>query len=143
MSRIEFPRKPRKDGANIWFQTEDGSRVFIGRDYALQNEIDEKKAQTRARACFRECRTCGACSNSKRDNFTPQEVKTASGLIQLKSATKSYDEHAGKWIDCRKCEPFRFHDCHNGVMRNSHQDPEPFTEEQQKFLDQTGGKPLI
>lgn len=127
MSRIEFKRKQRKDSGSLLWQTPDGSQVFVGRDYALQNEIDEVKETTRGRACFKECRTCGACANSARDC----------------THTKTYDANARKMIDCRKCERFRFHDCHNGVMRNSHQDAEPFTEEQEKLIKQSGGKPLI
>lgn len=121
-----MPRKhKRKPGSDLWL-TKDGT-IVIGRDYVRQNEIDEAKQKTRARACFRECRTCGACSNSRRDA----------------TVTKQYDAHEKRDIDCRKCEPFRFHDCHNGWMRDSHQDAEPFTEDVQNLIDKYGGKPLI
>lgn len=125
MSRIEFKKKPRKDGAGMFWT--DGSRVFLGRDYALQNEIDEVKAKTQERACFKGCRTCGACANSRRDATYP----------------KSYDSNEGKMIDCRACEKFRFHDCHNGVLRDTRQEAEPFTPDMIKIMDEQGGKPLI
>jgi hypothetical protein len=138
---IEFKKKPRKEGLGLF--TLDGDQVFIGKDYALQNEIDETKLRTRARACFRECRTCGACSNSKRDNFVLQVVHHADGRVETKAPTKSYDENTKKWIDCRECEPFRFHDCHNGWFRDSRQEAEPFTPDVIGLLKRSGGKPLI
>lgn len=105
-----------------------GARDFVtGKDWALQNDIDEAKEKTRSRACFRECRTCGACANSARDATNP----------------KMYDAHAQKSIDCRGCEPFRFHDCHNGYMRNARGEAEPFTETQIDLIETLGGKPLI
>lgn len=127
MTRISFPKKRRKDGAGTYFQTKDGSRVVLGRDWALQNEIDETKEKTKSRGCFRECRTCGACANSRRDASWPY----------------SRDPDTGKTVNCNTCERFRFHDCHNGLMRDTRQDAEPFTEEQQKLIDQSGGRPLI
>lgn len=126
MTRVEFKRKSRKDPSSQLFVQGDNT-VIIGRNYALQNEIDETKKITQARACFIGCRTCGKCSNSQRDATVPM----------------SYDENSRKWIDCRGCEPYSFHDCQNGVMRNAYQDAEPFTAEQQKILKETGGKPLI
>lgn len=125
MSRIEFPKKSRKDG-ELWI-TNDGSQVFIGRDYALQNEIDENKAKTKERSCFKECQFCSHCVASRRGCGNP----------------RSYDAHAGKTIDCRSCEKFGFHDCNNGFLRTSRGDAEPFTEEAQKLIDSTGGKPLM
>lgn len=129
MSRIEFPGKSRKDaGAGQYWTDKDGSRVFIGRDYALQNDIDEKIAERNERACFKGCRTCGACSNSARDATYP----------------KMYDANEGKMIDCRACEPYRYHDCHNGVMRNTRQDAEPFTQDQIDLIELAENKrPLI
>lgn len=105
--------------------TVDGTDIVIGRDYALQNEIDEVKAKTKSRSCFKECRTCGACANSKRDN------------------TWQYSYDKGKKINCKSCEKFRYHDCHNGVLRNTRQEAEPFTEDMYKIMDEKGGKPLI
>lgn len=125
MSRIEFNRKPRKDGGGMFFT--DGHQVFIGRDYLNQNDINETLEKTRARSCFRGCRTCGACANSRRDATVP----------------KSYDYNAGKMIDCRSCEKYRYHDCHNGWMRDTRQQAEPFTPDMIKLLEESGGKPLI
>lgn len=140
MSKISFPKKPRKDGAGLF--TLDGNDVFIGRDWALQNEINDTLAKTQARSCFKACRTCGACANSKRDNFTPRVVTDVKGNAQFVGPRMSYDSNAHKWVDCRSCEKFRFHDCHNGWMRDSRQEAEPFTEDAQKLFAQ-GGKPLI
>lgn len=140
MTRIEFPRKPRKDGSGLF--TTDGTDIIVGRDWAKQNDINDALARTRARACFKECRTCGSCANSRRDNFTPQVISTAGGEAKLISPHKSFDYNTRSWIDCRACEPYRFHDCHNGWMRDSDGDAEPFTEEAQKLFAQ-GGKPLI
>lgn len=126
MARVEVNRKqPRKGGEGL-FTSDDNENIFIGRDYALQNEIDETKERTQSRSCFKGCRTCGCCANSRRDASYPY----------------SYDEKAGKMISCKHCEKFRYHDCHNGWMRTSHQDAEPFTEEAVKFFNK-GGKPLI
>lgn len=137
---IKFKGKQRKPSTGLY----KGARgIVTGRDWALQNEIDETRETTQARSCYRGCRTCGACANSKRDNFLPQARKTTSGITEVISATKSYDENSGSWIDCRSCEPFRFHDCHNGVMRDTRQEAEPFTPEQIALLESTGGKPLI
>lgn len=127
MSNIHFKKQPKpRKGADLFVLPGDEGKVFIGRDWAKHNEIQENLAKTKARACFRECRTCGACSNSRRD--APYK--------------KMYDSNAGKMIDCRGCEKFRFHDCHNGWMRDSRQEAEPFTEEAQRLFKQ-GGKPLI
>lgn len=115
------PRKERLGG--FWT---DGTSVFIGRDWALQNAIDDAKRRTQNRSCFLACRTCGCCANSCRDATYP----------------KSYDENSGKKVDCRGCEPYRFHDCHNGWMRDAHGDAEPFTDEALKLFKE-GGKPLI
>src|SRR4051812_47052321 len=99
--RISFPGKPRKDSSGLWAD-KDGT-VFIGADYALQNEINEKLEKRNKRACFKGCMTCGACANSRRGCAYP----------------RSFDANAHKTVDCRSCEPFRYHDCNNGVMRNS------------------------
>lgn len=136
---VKVKPKPRKEGSGL-FQ---GARGIVqGKDWAQQNEIDETRTSTRARSCFRECKTCGACANSNRDNFLPQAVTNPSGEVEV-APTMSYDEVSGQWIDCRECEPFRFHDCHNGVMRNTRQEAEPFTPDQLALLERTGGKPLI
>lgn len=116
----------RKPTSGLWTD-KDGTRVFVGSEYHLTNEIQEVKEKTRARACFRECRTCGACSNSRRDATVPTQ----------------YDANAKRMIDCRKCERFRFHDCHNGVFRDAHQNAEPFTPDVIEMMKKTGGKPLI
>lgn len=129
MTQISFKGKDRRDaGEGTWWTDKSGSRVFIGRDYALQNEIDEAIAKRNARSCFRECMSCAACKNSARDSTYP----------------KMYDDRAGKMIDCRSCEPFRFHDCANGVMRNSRQEAEPFTQDQLDLIAVAEGKrPLM
>lgn len=144
MSRIEFKKKPRKDPGSALWTTEDGSQVFIGRDYALQNEIDEKIAERNARSCFRGCNTCGACANSKRDNVNRQVFTREDGLAIVKGPGVSYDSNKHQWVNCRECEPFRFHDCHNGVMRDTHQDAEPFTQDQLDLIKLAeDGRPLI
>lgn len=122
---IRFNKKPRKDTG--LFHGPDGKTIVIGKDWALQNEIDETKKATQERSCFKACRTCGCCANSRRDSSDP----------------RSYDHNIRKTIDCRGCERFRFHDCHNGLMRDAHGEAEPFTEVQLQMLDETGGKPLI
>lgn len=116
----------RTPGSELWI-SKDGETVFVGRDYARQNEIDENKKQTSERSCFKACQTCGHCANSRRGCAVP----------------KSYDRNAGKMIDCRSCEKFSFHDCNNGFLRDTFQRAEPFTEEHLKLLESTGGKPLI
>lgn len=119
--------KPRKGAFDSLTGLYKGARDFVtGKDWALQNEIDETKEKTRARACFRECRSCGACANSARDSTYPYQ----------------YDANAMKLVNCNSCEKFRFHDCHNGWMRNARQEAEPFSDEAQKLFD-SGGKPLI
>lgn len=124
--RIKFKPKPRKDGSGLF--TTDGSDIFIGKDWALQNEIEEVREETKARSCFRECRTCGCCANSRRSCTHPI----------------SYDFNSHSTVDCRSCERFRFHDCNNGLMRDSRQEAEPFTEEQIKLIEQSeDGRPLI
>lgn len=143
MSRISFPKKPRKDVFSGLYGLPGDNRIFIGKNWALQNDIDEAKAKTRARACFKECRTCGACANSKRDNFQPRAFVIKNDKWVLQNPHKSYDANAGKWVNCRDCEPFRFHDCHNGVFRDSRQEPEPFTPDVIKLLKESGGRPLI
>lgn len=125
MTRISFKGKPRKEGSGL-FTLDGEDRIFIGKDWALQNEIDEAREKTRSRACFKECRTCGACSNSRRDASYPFQ----------------FDANEAKLVSCRGCERFRFHDCHNGWMRDSRGDAEPFTEDAQKLFKE-GGKPLI
>lgn len=119
--------KGKNRGGSQLFTNKHSDRVWKGRDYALQNEIDEAKEKTQNRACFKMCRTCGKCANSHRDSSHPF----------------SHDSNVGKKIDCRKCEPFSFHDCHNGVLRDTHQDAEPFTFDMLKLLEESGGKPLI
>lgn len=123
---MRFNAKPRKDSSLKGIFTVDGERWVIGADLLRNSDIEEHKRITRERACFRECRTCGCCANSSRDCTHP----------------KTYDANAGKMIDCRGCEPFRFHDCHNGWMRDSYGDAEPFTDEAQRLFD-LGGRPLI
>lgn len=109
------------------FQSKDGT-VFVGHEYEKQVAINEAKANTKARACFRECLSCGTCKNSARDATYP----------------KMFDANAGKSIDCRKCEPFRFHDCHNGLMRNAHGQAEPFTQGQLDLIKVAeDGRPLM
>lgn len=143
MTRISVRnQKPRKHGSDLWI-SKDGSQIFIGRDYAQQNAIDEAKLKTRSRSCYKECRTCGTCANSKRDNFNMQYIATEAGLTLVKGPTKSFDNVTGRWVDCRTCEPYRFHDCHNGWMRDSRGEAEPFTEEAQRLIKESGGKPLI
>lgn len=117
--------KSRKEGLGLF--TLDGNDVYIGKDWALQSEIDEVKAKTKAKGCFRECRSCGACSASRRDAPSPYTV----------------DPTTGKQHNCVTCEKFRFHDCHNGFMRDSRQEAEEFTEDVQKIIRERGGKPLI
>src|SRR4051812_33765255 len=113
--KISVKDKDRAPGGNpdstMWTDP-DGTQVFIGRDWALHNEIQDAKALTKTRSCFRECHTCGCCANSCRDS----------------SHSKSYDAHTKKWVGCKGCEPFRWHDCHNGFMRNSRGEAEPFTQ---------------
>ena len=121
------PYQSRFEGLEGVF--EDGSgQIFIGKDWALQNEIIENKEKTQSRSCFRECRTCGCCANSHRDGS---------------SCVSSYDDNAGKRIACSTCEKFRFCDCRNGFFRNAHGDAEPFTDEVYKTLKELDGKPLI
>lgn len=127
--KVEFKKKPRKDSGG-WWTDKDGSQVFIGKDYALQNEIDETRARTQARSCYRNCMSCGTCKASKRDNLHPQVETQPTGLKVVRGPQMSYDDNEGKWINCRDCEPFRFHDCHNGFMRDSRQEAEPFTQDQ-------------
>lgn len=122
--RIRFKGKKRSPSE----YSTDGKSLFLNREWEMQNEIERAKQRTQARACFRGCNTCGACANSRRDATYPKE----------------YDNNAGKLIDCRKCEPFRFHDCHNGWLRNARQEAEPFTEEMTKLIEEgPGGRPLI
>ena len=139
---ISFPKKPRKEGVGYW--TDSSGQVFaVGKDWALQNEINEKKELTKSRGCFKECRTCGCCANSRRDNFNIQFVVTESGKVSMKLPSESYDWINKKWVDCLACEPFRYHDCHNGWFRDFHGDAEPFTPDVIEMLRKTGGKPLI
>lgn len=128
MTRISFPGKPRNPSSGLDFWTDDGHNIFVGKDWALLNEIEENKLKTQSRSCYRECRTCGCCANSIRDGS---------------SNSRCYDTNAGKRIACSSCEKFRFCDCRNGFMRNAHGDAEPFTEDQYKLLKETGGRPLI
>lgn len=139
---ISFPKKPRKEGLSYW--TDGSGEVFaVGKDWALQNEIDEKKQLTRSRGCFKECRTCGCCANSRRDNLNTQVFTTKDGKAVFKAPTLSYDNIRKVWVDCRSCEPFRYHDCHNGWFRDAHGEAEPFTPDVIELLRKEGGKPLI
>lgn len=139
---ISFPKKPRKQGVGFW--TDGSGEIFAaGKDWALQNEIDEKKILTKSRGCFKECRTCGTCANSRRDNLNTQVFVTESGRAVLKAPTQSFDWINKKWIDCRACEPFRYHDCQNGFLRDAYGDAEAFTPDVIELLRNTGGKPLI
>lgn len=126
MSKIQFPKKPRADRQQLW-TTKDGEKVFIGRNYALQNQIDESKKKTQERSCFSACQTCGHCKASRRSC----------------SADYSFDTNTGKRVHCAGCERFGFCDCANGFLRNAHGEAEPFTPDHQKLLKDTGGKPLI
>lgn len=144
MSDITFKPKPRKDPDSALWMSDDGSQVFIGRDYALQNEIDESIRKRNARSCFRECHTCGTCANSKRDAVNPQVSTTETGLQVVRGPGESYDENSKSWINCRSCEPFRWHDCNNGFMRNSRGEAEPFTADQISLIESSEtGKPLM
>lgn len=122
-----FRPKPRKDSSLKGIFTVDGKTWVIGADLLRNSDVEEAKRVTRARACFKECRTCGACANSARDATYPY----------------TYDDHERKNINCIGCEPFRYHDCHNGWMRDSYGDAEPFTPDVIKLLKESGGKPLI
>lgn len=122
-----FNPKQRKDSSLKGLFTIDGKQVILGADLLRNTEVQDAKAKTRERACFRECRTCGCCANSARDC----------------THTKTYDANAQKSVDCRGCEPFRFHDCHNGWFRDSYGDAEPFTPDLIQLLEESGGKPLI
>lgn len=127
MTDMRIKGKQREPGSGLWTD-KDGSQIFVGRDYALQNEIDEVRAKTRTRSCFTECQTCLQCKGSCRDNTYP----------------KSYDSNAGKMVDCRGCEKFRFCDCRNGVYRNTRQEPEPFTPDHLSLIEMAEGKrPLM
>ena len=110
------------------FWTDDGHNIYIGKDWALQNEITETRLKTEARACYRACRTCNHCSNSLRDGS---------------SCSSQYDANSGKMIHCTMCEKFGFCDCRNGFFRNAHQDAEPFTPDVQETIKTLNGKPLI
>ena len=139
---ISFPKKPRKEGIGFW--TDGSGEVFsVGKDWALQNEINEKKELTKSRGCYVDCRTCGSCGNSRRDNLNTQVFVTEGNKVILKAPTMSYDSVRKTWIDCRACEPFRYHDCHNGFFRDFHGEAEPFTPDVVELLRTTGGKPLI
>lgn len=142
MSRIEFPKKSRKDGSGLWTD-KDGSRVFIGKEWHLYNEITEVKEKTKSRGCYKECRSCGTCANSRRDNFDRQVIILNDGSWKIKGATYSYDNVNREWVDCNDCEPFRWHDCQNGLMRDAHGQAEPFTPDVIEMMKRTGGKPLI
>lgn len=126
MTKVKFTGKPRKDSEIYKLPGDRSARVVSGRDVTLQAEIDANMAKTRERSCFKGCRTCGQCANSRRGCQDP----------------RSYDENAGKMVDCQGCERFRFHDCNNGFMRNARGEAEPFTEDAQKYFMQ-GGRPLI
>ena len=128
MADISFPGKNQRFSSLGGVFTDGSGMVFIGKDWALQNEINENKEKTKARSCYRECRTCGCCSNSIRDGS---------------SNSRCYDEGIGRRIACTSCEKFRFCDCRNGFFRNAHGDAEPFTPDVVEMLKSTGGKPLI
>lgn len=116
----------KRTGSGLW--TDKDGTMFIGKDYAKQNEIEEAIAKRNARSCFRACGTCGACANSHRDGTYPY----------------SYDHNARKNINCRSCEPHRFHDCNNGWFRDSYQKAEPFTDTQLDLLKLAeDGRPLM
>lgn len=119
--------KLRKDSSLKGIFTSNGEDIIIGADQLRNSEVQDARAKTHARSCFVECRTCGACANSRRDATVPT----------------IYDYNAQKKIDCRGCEPFRFHDCHNGWMRDSYGDAEPFTPDVIKIIKEQNGKPLI
>lgn len=140
---IHIKGKPRKPGSDIWLDKHGEVVTTSGRDLALQSEIDEAKAKTKARACFKECHTCGACANSRRDNFQHRLVEIKDGEAKLKSPTVSYDHASKEFVDCRECEPFRYHDCHNGFFRNARGEAEPFTQDVLDLIKKHGGKPLI
>lgn len=125
MSRVRVKKKPRKQGAGL-YGLSGSDRIFVGKDWALQNDIDEAKVKTKERACFRACRTCGACANSRRGASYPYR----------------FDANSREMINCKGCEPFRFHDCENGKMRDARQEAEPFTEDAEKYFKK-GGKPLV
>lgn len=121
---ISYPQRPRKDSSLKGIFTIDGKKVVIGADLLRNTEVADAKRKTEARSCFKACRSCGTCANSRRDSSYP------------------FSLDRGKLVGCKGCEPYRFHDCHNGWMRDSYGDAEPFTEEAQKLFDQ-GGRPLI
>jgi hypothetical protein len=123
---IHFPKKPRKDASTKGMFTIDGSQVVIGTDLLRNTEILDAKERTKKRACFIECQTCGTCGNSRRGTSDPRR----------------YDSNAGKVVNCIGCEPYRFHDCSNGFLRDSYGEAEPFTEDVQKLFDE-GARPLI
>lgn len=126
MSKIKVnTKKPRKEGLGLF--TLDGSDIYIGKDWALQNEINETMEKTRNRGCFHACGSCGSCVNSRRGTSYPYR----------------YDANAKKMKNCITCEPFRFHDCNNGWMRDSRQDAEPFTPDVIDLIKKSGGKPYI
>lgn len=126
MSKIKVnSTKPRKEGLGLF--TLDGNDIYIGKDWALQSEIDEANRRTRSRACFKGCGTCGCCVNSRRGTSYPYR----------------YDANAKKLKNCNNCEPFRFHDCNHGWMRDSRQEAEPFTDDVIDLIKKTGGKPYI
>lgn len=120
MKDFRVSAKQRKDASTKGIFTIDGHEIVIGADLLRNSEVQAAKAKTEARSCFKACRSCGSCSESRRDT--------------------SYPYRNGH--NCITCEPFRFHDCNNGWMRDSYGEAEPFTEEAQKLFED-GGKPLI
>lgn len=124
---INFPMKPRKDSSLKGIFSIDGKGIVVGADLLRNAEVQEAKERTKARSCYVECHTCGACGVSRRSTSNPRR----------------YDANAKKLIDCRKCEPFRFHDCAEGWFRDSYGDAEPLTEDVQKMFDEQGARPLI
>lgn len=128
MTSISSKGKNQRFGSLEGVFTDGSGLVFIGKDWALQNEINETKEKTQSRSCYKECRTCGCCGNSIRDGAT---------------CSSQYDANAGKMVSCTNCEKFRFCDCRNGFFRNAHGDAEPFTPDVVETLRTTGGKPLI
>lgn len=125
ITKVNSQSKARKEGLGLF--TLDGNDIFIGKDFALQNEIDESRKATKARGCFKACKACDCCAASRRGTSHPYR----------------FDSNAGKMKNCITCEKFRFHDCNNGFMRDSRQEAEPFTEEAQKLIKESGGKPYI
>lgn len=128
MTEVSFKGKNQRFGSLGGVFTDGSGSVFIGKDWALQNEITESRERTKSRTCYVECRTCGCCSNSLRDGS---------------SCSRQYDGNEGKTVACTNCEKFRFCDCRNGYFRDAHGDAEPFTPDVVEMMRKNGGRPLI